>query len=68
MMAAIDSQVRFCADESALGLGKTLAIARKDVIDRHWPAVERAVADEPRGPWIKVITKNGLRDARLPSS
>lgn len=54
-------QLRYFVDESLLGLGKTLAAARRDVIHTNHPVVEREV---PLGcldtVWIPVVAKMSL--------
>ena len=56
-MVAVDSLVRFYNDESAAGLGLTLAAAR---VLRHWPPMEQIVADRPTDPWIYMLNENGV--------
>jgi hypothetical protein len=136
-MTAVEESVRFYVDETSLGLGKVLEIARHDVIhcghrlipecphgilgidwiplvaarglvvitlDKHirtrpaelsafrdgglraffigpkdndntwsqlalvvkyWNTMERAIHDNPLGPWLKALTQTGLKDLRL---
>ncbi|MGH9153022.1 MAG: hypothetical protein ACRD03_11630 [Acidimicrobiales bacterium] len=35
------------------------------LIDRHWMELEQLVASEPHGPWMRSLTKTGLRTIDL---
>lgn len=68
-MPADPEKLRLFVDESALGLGKTLAIARRDVVHTGHPLVP----DIPLGAldvdWIPAVAGKGLaviaRDKRI---
>lgn len=68
-MAANPDRLRFYVDESALGLGKTLAAAREDVIH----AGHRLIPECPLGTldpeWIQAVAARNLivigRDKRI---
>jgi hypothetical protein len=51
------SELRFFVDESALGLGKTLAIARRDVIHAGHPLIPEVPLDPY---WIPAVGGRGL--------
>jgi hypothetical protein len=59
-MAAIATELRFYVDESALGLGKSLAAARKDTIH----VGHRLIPECPLGAldpdWIPAVAQRGL--------
>lgn len=59
-MAAVAELLRFFVDESALGLGKVLEIARRDVV---YPG-HRLLAEVPTGTldpvWMPVVARRGL--------
>jgi len=60
-MTADPGQLRFFVDETSLGLGKALAIARKDVIHTGHPLIR---TDVPLGAldteWIPPVSGRGL--------
>lgn len=35
------------------------------LLDRHWGELEQLVASEPDGPWMRSLTKTGLRNIEL---
>lgn len=35
------------------------------ILDRHWPAIESLVDDEPDGPWMRSVTEQGFRPIPL---
>lgn len=59
-MTAVAGAVRFYVDESALGIGKTLTAARKDVIHVGHPLIPEC----PRGAldedWMPAVAARGL--------
>ena len=60
-MTADASQVRFYFDESLLGLGKTLALARKDVIHVNHPLIAGEVPLGTLDPvWIPIVAGRKL--------
>ena len=32
-----------------------------EILERHWPAIEALVDDEPEGPWMRSVTEGHLR-------
>lgn len=68
-MVAVEHLVRFCVDESAIGLGLALAAARSDTIHIGHPLIPEC----PRGAldveWIPAVAARGLvvitRDKKL---
>lgn len=59
-MTADPTRLRFFVDETSLGLGKTLAMARKDVIHTGhslFPEVPLGTLDPD---WIPVVAQRGL--------
>jgi len=65
------AQLRFFVDESALGLGKTLATARRDVIHSGHPLIPEAPLGALDPQWIPAVSSRGLaviaRDKRVRS-
>jgi hypothetical protein len=63
------AQLRFFVDESALGLGKTLATARRDVIHTGHPLIPEAPLGARDPDWIPAVAQRGLavlaRDKRI---
>ena len=70
-MSGVDPEnLRFFADESALGVGKALAILRDDVIHAGHPLIETEVPLGTSDPdWMPIIARRGLavicRDAKI---
>ncbi|MFE7745319.1 hypothetical protein [Nocardia sp. NPDC057455] len=69
-MAAVAGQIRFYVDESALGLGKALAFARKDTIHVGHPLILPQCSLGVLDPdWIPEAAARGLivicRDKRI---
>lgn len=52
------------------GQGSQSTADSKALLDQHWNRIERFVEDEPDGPWMRAVTKVGLRLIELvpPSS
>jgi hypothetical protein len=48
-------RLRFYVDESALGLGKTLAAAREDVIHAGHPLISECPLGTPDPDWIQAV-------------
>ena len=59
-MTADRDKLRFYVDESALGLGKTLALARKDVIHAGHPLIPECGVGALDTEWIPAAAKRGL--------
>jgi hypothetical protein len=61
--------LRFFVDESALGLGKALAIARRDVVHAGHPLIPDAPLGALDDEWIPAVAARGLvviaRDKRI---
>lgn len=68
-MTADPASLRFFADESALGVGKAMAIARKDVIHAGHPLIPEVPVGTLDPDWIPAVAKRGLvviaRDRRI---
>ena len=68
-MPADPASLRFFADESVLGLGKTLTIARRDVIHTGHPLIPEAPYGALDSDWIPAVAAHGLvviaRDRRI---
>lgn len=68
-MAANPDRLRFYVDESALGLGKTLAAAREDMIHAGHPLIPECPLGTLDPEWIQAIAERGLivieRDKRI---
>lgn len=59
-MAAIATELRFYVDESALGLGKSLAAARKDTIHVGHPLIPECPLGVLDPDWIPAVARRGL--------
>jgi hypothetical protein len=63
------AQLHFFVDESALGLGKTLAAARRDVVHTGHPLVPEAPLGALDPDWMPAVASRGLaviaRDKRI---
>jgi hypothetical protein len=59
-MTAVAGEVRFYVDESALGLGKTLTAARKDVIHVGHPLIPECPYGTVDDVWMPAIAARGL--------
>src|SRR5689334_5411724 len=59
-MTARSGELRFCVDESALGLGKTLAAARHDTIHIGHPLIPECPYGTPDTVWIPAVAQRGL--------
>ena len=68
-MPADPAQLRFFVDESALGLGKALAVARRDVVHTGHPLIPDAPPGALDPEWIPAVADRGLvvisRDKRI---
>lgn len=68
-MPAEAAELRFFVDESALGLGKTLAAARRDVIHAGHVLIPEAPLGTIDPVWIPAVAARGLvviaRDKRI---
>ena len=68
-MPADSAELRFFVDESALGLGKTLAVARRDVVHTGHPLIPEAGLGALDTEWMPVIADRNLvviaRDKRI---
>jgi hypothetical protein len=68
-MTADAARLRFFVDESALGLGKALAIARTDVIHAGHPLVPEVPVGTLDPDWIPAVESRNLaviaRDRRI---
>jgi PIN like domain len=59
-MTARDGELRFCVDESALGLGKALAAARFDTIHIGHPLIPECPYGTSDEDWIPRVAQRGL--------
>src|SRR4051794_19856043 len=59
-MTAVPGAVRFYVDESALGLGKTLTAARKDVIHVGHPLIPECPYGTLDDVWMPAVAARGL--------
>ena len=60
-MSADPSRLRFYVDESLVGLGKVLELARRDVIHVNHPLIEEQIPFGTLDPdWIPVVASRGL--------
>ena len=59
-MTAVLSEVRFYVDESALGIGKTLTAARKDVIHVGHPLIPECPYGIHDDEWMPIVAERGL--------
>jgi PIN like domain len=59
-MTAVLSEVRFYVDESALGIGKTLTAARKDVIHVGHPLIPQCPYGIHDDEWMPIVAERGL--------
>jgi hypothetical protein len=59
-MTAVAEEVRFYVDESALGLGKTLAAARKDVIHVGHPLIPECPVGAIDPVWMPIVAAKDL--------
>lgn len=68
-MTAVAGAVRFYVDESALGIGKTLTAARKDVIHVGHPLIPECQLGARDEDWMPAVATRGLvaigRDKRI---
>lgn len=69
-MSGVDPEnLRFFADESALGVGKALAILRDDVIHTGHPLIPEVPIGTIDPEWMPVVARRGLvvicRDAKI---
>lgn len=68
-MPADPASLRFFADESVLGLGKALTIARRDVIHTGHPLIPEVPYGTLDPDWIPAVATRGLiviaRDRRI---
>lgn len=68
-MPADPANLRLFVDESALGVGKALAIARKDVIHTGHPLIPEVPLGALDPAWIPAVAARGLavisRDRRI---
>ncbi len=68
-MPAIASELRLFVDESALGLGKVLETARRDVIHAGHPLIPEVPLGTIDPVWIPAVAARGLaviaRDKRI---
>ncbi|MGI8478495.1 MAG: hypothetical protein ACR2M2_01320 [Gaiellaceae bacterium] len=68
-MPADPSQLRLFVDESALGIGKVLAMARRDVVHTGHPLIPEVPLGTVDPVWIPAIAARGLaviaRDKRI---
>ncbi len=68
-VAAERESLRFYVDESALGIGKTLAAARKDTIHVGHPLIPECPLGVDDTNWIPAVATRGLvviaRDKRI---
>jgi hypothetical protein len=62
-------RLRFYVDESALGLGKTLAAAREDVVHAGHPLIPECPLGAPDPEWMQAVAARSLivigRDKRI---
>lgn len=70
-MVADPTRLRYYVDESALGIGKTLAIARKDVVHVGHVLIPECPLGVLDVDWIPAVAQRGLaviaRDRRIRS-
>ena len=70
-MAADPDSLRFYVDESALGIGRTLAAARTDTIHFGHPLIPECPLGVPDPVWIPAVARRDLvvigRDKRIRS-
>lgn len=70
-MGAKAELLRFYVDESALGLGKTLAAAREDVVHAGHPLIPECPLGAADPDWMQAVAVRGLvvigRDKRIPT-
>lgn len=70
-MSAVAADIRFYVDESALGLGKTLAAARKDTIHCGHPLIPECPLGILDPDWMPIVAAKGYivigRDKRIRS-
>lgn len=59
-MTADRTRLRFFVDETSLGLGKTLAMARKDVIHTGHPLIPKVPLGTLDPDWIPAVAERGL--------
>lgn len=59
-MTARRDGIRFCVDESALGLGKTLAAARTDTIHIGHPLIPECPLGTQDPDWIPLVAARNL--------
>jgi len=59
-MTADPASLRFFVDENTLGLGKALAIARKDVIHVGHPLIPQVPLGSLDAVWIPVVAQQSL--------
>lgn len=68
-MTADAASLRLFVDESALGVGKALAIARRDVVHTGHPLIPQVPLGALDTVWIPEVAKRGLaviaRDRRI---
>lgn len=70
-MAAVKGKERFYVDESAMGLAKSLAMARQDTIHVGHPLIPECPYGVPDTVWMPAVAERGLvvisRDRRIRS-
>lgn len=59
-MTATSPGLRFFVDETSLGLGKVMAIARKDVVHPGHPLIPEVPTGTIDPIWIPAVAKRGL--------
>lgn len=59
-MTADPAQLRFFVDETSLGLGKALAISRKDVVHTGHPLIPDAPLGSLDTEWIPAVAARSL--------
>ena len=59
-MTADRTQLRFFVDETSLGLGKALAVARKDVVHTGHPLIPDAPLGALDTEWIPAVARRSL--------
>jgi hypothetical protein len=59
-MAADPSALRFYVDESAVGLGKALAAARRDTVHVGHPLIPECPFGVLDPDWIPVVAERGV--------
>lgn len=59
-MTAVAGQERFHVDESALGIGKVLCTARKDVIHVGHPLIPECQPGILDPDWMPIVVRRGL--------